>query len=238
MALIKCSECGGMVSDKAEVCPHCGAPIKHEEQINESQPDQAVETAANVAEDKKEPINLSQGTATANAPKQAKKKNKKVIIISAIVIIIVALIGIRAYNNHQIAAEQNEYYSNMKSYYNMVYKCTYSTRTQADKIEDNWDDLGEKWWDSSQFKPLYDKMDKQYQKMESLYADLKNYPDGWGSYYKTIEETNDAVSSFYNQVTEFPSMSEDEFSNQVSKKYNKAVSCMDELSGTIKSLSN
>lgn len=238
MALIKCSECGGMVSDKAEVCPHCGAPIKHEEQINESQSDQVVETAANVAGDKKEPINLSQGTATANAPKQAKKKNKKVIIISAIVIIIVALIGIRAYNNHQIAAEQNAYYSNMKSYYNMVYKCTDTTRIQANKIQDNWDSLNGKWWENSTFKPRYDKMESQYQKMESLYTDLKNYPDGWGSYYKTIEETNSAVSSFYNQVDSFPKMSEDEFSNQVSKKYNKTISCLDELSGTIKSMSN
>lgn len=28
MALIKCTECGQMVSDKAESCPHCGAPIE------------------------------------------------------------------------------------------------------------------------------------------------------------------------------------------------------------------
>ncbi len=28
MALIKCDECGQMISDKAEFCPKCGAPIK------------------------------------------------------------------------------------------------------------------------------------------------------------------------------------------------------------------
>ena len=28
MALIKCSECGKQVSDKAASCPNCGAPIK------------------------------------------------------------------------------------------------------------------------------------------------------------------------------------------------------------------
>ena len=28
MALIKCSECGQMVSDKAEACPHCGCPVE------------------------------------------------------------------------------------------------------------------------------------------------------------------------------------------------------------------
>jgi uncharacterized OB-fold protein len=26
MALIKCHECGGQVSDYAHACPHCGAP--------------------------------------------------------------------------------------------------------------------------------------------------------------------------------------------------------------------
>ncbi len=27
MALVKCGECGGQVSDKAAACPHCGAPV-------------------------------------------------------------------------------------------------------------------------------------------------------------------------------------------------------------------
>lgn len=27
MALVKCQECGKDVSDKAPVCPHCGAPV-------------------------------------------------------------------------------------------------------------------------------------------------------------------------------------------------------------------
>ena len=27
MALIKCSECGKQISDKAEFCPHCGITI-------------------------------------------------------------------------------------------------------------------------------------------------------------------------------------------------------------------
>jgi len=31
MAIIKCPECGQDVSDKAEVCIHCGAPLKEKE---------------------------------------------------------------------------------------------------------------------------------------------------------------------------------------------------------------
>lgn len=30
MALIICDECGGSVSDKASVCPHCGFPMRRE----------------------------------------------------------------------------------------------------------------------------------------------------------------------------------------------------------------
>ncbi len=30
MALIKCSECGKSISDKAKACPKCGAPINKE----------------------------------------------------------------------------------------------------------------------------------------------------------------------------------------------------------------
>lgn len=37
MALIKCSECGRMVSDKAEMCPNCGSNIKLQQatQVND-----------------------------------------------------------------------------------------------------------------------------------------------------------------------------------------------------------
>ena len=34
MALIECSECGHMVSDKAIVCPECGNPIKSKNTFN------------------------------------------------------------------------------------------------------------------------------------------------------------------------------------------------------------
>ena len=38
MALIKCNECGQMLSDKAKTCPNCGAPVEYAEtQCIESQ---------------------------------------------------------------------------------------------------------------------------------------------------------------------------------------------------------
>ncbi len=35
MALIKCEECGQMVSEKADVCPKCGAPVERKEVCEE-----------------------------------------------------------------------------------------------------------------------------------------------------------------------------------------------------------
>ncbi|MDD5212605.1 MAG: hypothetical protein PHV62_09350 [Sulfuricurvum sp.] len=36
MALINCSECGKEISDKANTCPHSGAPIQNEVKPEES----------------------------------------------------------------------------------------------------------------------------------------------------------------------------------------------------------
>lgn len=46
MALIKCKECGQMISDKASACPHCGCPVskvKICEECGESLPENATE---------------------------------------------------------------------------------------------------------------------------------------------------------------------------------------------------
>lgn len=69
MALIKCPECGQMVSDKAKTCPHCGNPTQHN---------------AGEASAQKIPSSTSAPTAT-------KAKNKTSIIIAAVVAIL--LIG-------------------------------------------------------------------------------------------------------------------------------------------------
>lgn len=34
MALIKCPECGGKVSDKADACIHCGYPLRQKKKQN------------------------------------------------------------------------------------------------------------------------------------------------------------------------------------------------------------
>ena len=38
MALIKCPECGGLVSDRAKKCPHCGCPMEKIILLQEQKP--------------------------------------------------------------------------------------------------------------------------------------------------------------------------------------------------------
>ena len=44
MALIKCTECGGLISDKASACPHCGCPVNsiQDESIDDNEKEEQV----------------------------------------------------------------------------------------------------------------------------------------------------------------------------------------------------
>lgn len=91
MALINCSGCGHLVSDKAKACPHCGAPVE-----TNGAPDNATPETQN---------------ATSEAPvvhyvKPERKNNN--ILIALIVMGVVALLGICGwlwYDNQQKRAE-------------------------------------------------------------------------------------------------------------------------------------
>lgn len=57
MALIKCPECNGQVSDKADVCIHCGYPLKKAEQENNSEVlDKVIERNKKIQEEIKNDI--------------------------------------------------------------------------------------------------------------------------------------------------------------------------------------
>ncbi len=58
MAILDCYECGGQVSDRAEFCPHCGAPV-------ESSEDQFIDKQSDMSKDSPPPVfsqNCSDGT--------------------------------------------------------------------------------------------------------------------------------------------------------------------------------
>ena len=73
MALIKCSECGGTVSDKAEKCPHCGCPvsciIQNLQEDDENIAKSLIENEPNINNEKKQ-------KAPTNKKKSRKRKKK------------------------------------------------------------------------------------------------------------------------------------------------------------------
>ena len=71
MALIKCTECGKEISDKATICPNCGCPLDNDDTPK-------TETM---------PTNIS-------VPAKKTKKTAFVIIIIGIVAILAIIVGI------------------------------------------------------------------------------------------------------------------------------------------------
>lgn len=77
MALIKCKNCGQMVSTKAENCPKCGYSMRLSMEQEQEEAKQSVETHSTTETEQKEVIN--------NEPQQ--RSSKKGIIIAVVVIV-------------------------------------------------------------------------------------------------------------------------------------------------------
>ena len=89
MALIKCSECGREISDKASSCPHCGCPVAGTEELV----DKAVVEKED-SEEEKEELQLETTKSEETTSKEKKKISKKgiiVIIVAAVVIVASAI---------------------------------------------------------------------------------------------------------------------------------------------------
>lgn len=90
MALIKCSECGREISDKANSCPHCGCPVAGSEELVDKS---VVEKETSV--DKREELKPETNKSAESKPKEKKKLSKKgiIVIIVAAVVIVAAVIA-------------------------------------------------------------------------------------------------------------------------------------------------
>lgn len=79
MALIKCKNCGQMVSTKAENCPKCGYSVRLS--MEQEQSKQSVETHSTTEAEKKDVVN--------NEPQPQQRGSKKGIIIAIVVVVII-----------------------------------------------------------------------------------------------------------------------------------------------------
>lgn len=96
MSLIKCPECGKMISDKAESCPHCGCPHSAFHALDETKP---ALTSDESTERQKPPIKLN----------TSDEKRGRTILITVIAILIgIGLITLLAQGG---CSQQNNYNS-------------------------------------------------------------------------------------------------------------------------------
>ncbi len=100
MALIKCEECGQMISDKAVKCPKCGAPIVKESVVPAQQT-----TVQQPQAEQRQPNPQQQ------PEKQENNKKPIIILLSIVLIAIVASIGLYFLLRNNTAESQKEFIS-------------------------------------------------------------------------------------------------------------------------------
>lgn len=98
MALIKCTECGNMVSDKADRCPHCGCPVSIILGESEKAPEKPL-----AEEPAQRPAPPPEASAPAVDPEPQAAHDKKVQqgFIFAMCLVVLCIIGVMATSANQ-----------------------------------------------------------------------------------------------------------------------------------------
>lgn len=98
MALVKCTECGNMVSDKADRCPHCGCPVS----VILSETAKAPENPS-VQEPAQRPAPAPKASAPAVNPEPQAAHDKKVQqgFIFAMCLVVLCIIGVMVTSANQ-----------------------------------------------------------------------------------------------------------------------------------------
>lgn len=98
MALIKCTECGNMVSGKADRCPHCGCPVSIILDESEKAPEKPL-----AEEPAQRPVPAPKASAPAVNPDPQAAHDKKVQqgFIFAMCLVVLCIIGVVATSANQ-----------------------------------------------------------------------------------------------------------------------------------------
>ena len=98
MALIKCTECGNMVSDKADRCPHCGCPVSIILGGSEKAPEKPL-----AEEPAQSPAPAPEASAPAVDPEPQAAHDKKVQqgFTFAMCLVVLCIIGVMATSANQ-----------------------------------------------------------------------------------------------------------------------------------------
>lgn len=140
MALIKCSECGKEVSDKAQACPNCGCPIENDNKVgvipkegdsldaeSDVENENEFKGDVNSSEEEVEKVIVSE-------PSPKSRSGKKILIISGIAAAIIVIGGIGIYFG---TANYRNYSSAVKEFNNKNYEEAISKFEELGEYKDS-----------------------------------------------------------------------------------------------------
>jgi len=206
--MIKCSECGHDVSDKADKCPYCGAPIEMDSKIAEKD----FETTA----------------ADIDSKANKKSKKKKIIIIAAVVFV-VAIVGIALGINAHNEQMAKNYSKDLSSYTvnalmfgikcedvcntttSVWYNCISEesdkstnkyTQNSNGVFYDDFNDALEKWFMSDKYSDKLSEIEKEKDSLDSLYNRIKAYDLGSEEELTALSSLKEQVGDFYQLTTD------------------------------------
>lgn len=218
MALIKCSECGEKVSDKAKECPKCGCPITDD--MWERKCDSCGDIIP--AGKQKCPHCLSE-----NVPKKEKKRKKLIVIaiISLLVMIagVVTTLFIVKNNEKKREEEYRENYTKIldeifdsaldaENCASLTRKVWYNTIWEEDdeetdeftkengKFIDDFNDSLYNLHSSLEYNTKISSIEKSKSVVSDLMKQMKNPPKGWEEAYDELRELYDLYNSFTNMA--------------------------------------
>jgi len=254
MSLIKCSECGKEISDKAVTCPHCGSPVILMD--TESQQDEAGNTRSAYA-GKTAMDELAEDTASDTGKDDLTMKRKKIIKIAIVAIVgiavlVVGIIMYQQYKEKQYIKNAYDYLESCRLTFNdsnsvtgmteqIWYNCIWEkdngktdpyTKKSDGSFYDDFNDALTKWFESDKYISKVKKINSNYSNAQTLYNELTNPPLNMKNTWSAIQSLNRRIVSFKNAAIN-PQGSYNQYSSQVNKIYNKASDAYDKLEGLL-----
>jgi hypothetical protein len=241
MSLIKCSECGKEISDKAKTCPHCGAPVEA------SEIEKPETTTVNT-----EKTDVSDVSIDSDALKKKKIIKIAIIVVVIIAALIGAIIGYQQYKEKQYAKNASSYLETCRLIFNdslditkmtsnVWYNCIYEeSDSKTDKYTQNsngsfysdFNDALSKYFASTDYTNRTAKINSNYKKAQKLYKKLQNPPNKMEDTWSAIKTLNKTIITYKNLAID-PTGSYNQFSSASNKAYSNASDAYDKLDGLL-----
>lgn len=238
MSLVKCTECGKEVSDKATTCPNCGCPLGNE---------------------------IQEPEVTATSAKPTAKKKTIIVMTIAILVVLSIIIGFFLYKRSsetKKAAEKEAYLDSASEFslsliyaaakcedtgnliksiwYNVIFEEDDPTTDPYTKwgsyngsyFYDDFNEALQNFFSSDKYAEMEKMLIDDYEKLSDLSVQLKDAPEGLEDIGETVNEAYSHYRKLYKNATS-PSGSLETYSNDFSENDTNTVDAYEDLQNLI-----